>query len=394
MPVIPSSTTVMRHDPCRARLRPTLGRISVLALLFLGACAGSDDPIVLGVAAPLADSYGESTKLGAELAVEEINAAGGVDGRPLALRVLDDKADAQTAIDVAEQLVADDRVVAVVGHVYSGTMRAAGDTYNRDGLAAVATSATATDLSQLGPWTFRVAAADSATAVELAKVAQGLGKRISILYLNDDYGRGLTRNFRDALQTAGASVLDMDPYAESTEDFLPYLTRLQRKNADLVFVAGYDVEAARIIKQAREMGITARFMGGDGLEALPAQGSAYNGTLVGVLYHPDASEAARGFADAYRAAFGKDPDSSAALAYDAVKLIARAADAANLKGILRRDRKAIRDELAMVGRPGGSAAFGGVAGTVRFDENGDPLEKDFSVTVAQDGTLRLFNENR
>lgn len=370
-------------DRGRSGLRACLAAAGLLALSLSGCGRSSEEPVVFGVAGPVETAYGASMRQGAELARQEINAAGGIDGRPLELLVRDDRADPQAAIAIADEFVKDESVIAVVGHVNSSTTNAAGPVY-AVGLPAVATSATSPKISQLGEWVFRVASSDSANAVELARLARRLDLPTAVLYANDDYGRGLAGSFRAALGDENASLLESDPYLESTEDFRPYLERLRKQDVGLIFVAGLEEGASRIIQQAREMGISARFLGGDGLEGLTVMGPIYDGTLVGLLYHPDASPVARAFAERFRDAYGREPDSFAALGYDATQLLARAVAEAGA------DRLAVQRYLAGVGR-NGTPAFAGATGNIRFDEHGDPVEKGFAVGEIQGGQI-LLNE--
>jgi branched-chain amino acid transport system substrate-binding protein len=365
----------------------------VLVLLLLiplatAACeraAGADSAIVFGVAGPMDESYGQSTRMGAELARKQINARGGIRRRPLELRVENDHADPQRAIAVAEALANDPRVLAVAGHVNSGATRAAAQSY--DGrLAAVATSATSPLISQLGPWIFRIASSDSVNAIALARHARSISRRTAVLYANDDYGRGLATSFNAALEAAGDTALEVDPYLESTEDFTPYLRRMRGRGVELIFLAGLESAAARAIRQAQGLGLSARVIGGDGLEGLLGMGDEFEGTLVGLLFHPDASPAAREFSAAFRAEYGRDPDSFAATAYDAVMLLAKAADEGGA------DRTRIRNYLERVGR--GVLAFEGATGSLSFDENGDPSNKQFAIGVIRDGAIRLAGGER
>ncbi|HEX2191261.1 MAG TPA: ABC transporter substrate-binding protein [Longimicrobiaceae bacterium] len=365
-------------------LRP-LRSAALLVCAFLAAACGrgpGGDPLVLGLAAPLGESFGENSRLAAELAVREINDAGGIEGRRLELRPADDRSDPAEGIRVAQAFLEDPEVLAVVGHATSDPM-IAGSTVYAQGLPVVGTSATSTEVARLGPWVFRVASSDSANAVELADAARALGRRVGILYSNDRYGRSLARVFDAALTRSGVPVVGFDPYQEEMEDFRPYLRRLRERGAEVVLVAGLETGASRAIAQAREVGLQARFIGGDGLEPLAGMGPEYEGTLVGTLFHPDAGERSRRFAEAFRRAFGREPDSSAATSYDAVYLIAGALRAGS------RDRAAIRAYLEGVGRPGGAPAFEGVTGRVAFDENGDPVDKDFPVTEVSGGKLVL-----
>jgi branched-chain amino acid transport system substrate-binding protein len=380
---------------------PRRARAAVLALgafaLAAGACAtmgGGGGDLVLGLAVPLtdgaggADVYGVRSRMGAQLAVEELNAANLFGGRKLALRILDDKGDPAAAIAVADSLVRDPAVVAVVGHVYSGTTIAASQQYTGN-LPAVATSATSPEISRLGGWIFRVASSDSANAVALARAANRMGRRIAVLYANDDYGQGLARNFVSALRAAGGGVAAMDPFLDDTENFRPYLQRMKARGVDLVFIAGLQDPAARAIAQAQEVGLAARFLGGDGIEGLAGMGARYDGTAVGVLFHAQMSDSARAFVQRYRARYKEDPDSQSALAYDAVRLLARALQAGH------RDPAAIRRWLEGVGAErGGSPAFEGVAGSVAFDQNGDPVNKRFTLGVIRGGSIVLPEAGR
>lgn len=355
-----------------------------VAAALLGACGsggGGGEEIVFGLAAPLQRSYGETTRLGAELAVRELSAR----GIRIRLELADDEADPEKAPLVAQALVEDPRVVAVVGHVNSSTTLAAGRVYAEGGLPAVATSATSPAVSTLGEWIFRIAPSDSANALELARTAASLGRRVGILYSNEAYGRALMRSFRGSLPSGSVELLSVDPYLDEMADFTPFLERLRRADADLVFVAGIEEGASRIVPQARRLGMTARFMGGDGLEPLVDMGPAYEGIIVGVLFHPEASPAARGFASAFREAYGREADSFAATAYDAVYLLARAVEAVGPR------REPVRRYLAGVGRSGGSEAFAGVTGLIRFDERGDPVDKGFAMGQIRGGTIHLLN---
>jgi branched-chain amino acid transport system substrate-binding protein len=376
------------------RARAAVLALGAFALAACGTMGGGGNDLVLGLAVPLtdgaggADVYGVRSRMGAQLAVEELNAANLFGGRKLALRIVDDKGDPAAAIAVADSLVRDPGVVAVVGHVYSGATIAAAQQYTGN-LPAVATSATSPEISGLGGWIFRVASSDSANAVALARAANGMGRRIAVLYANDDYGQGLARNFVSALRAAGGGVAAMDPFLDDTEDFRPYLRRMKARGVDLVFVAGLQDPAARAIGQAQEVGLAARFLGGDGIEGLAGMGARYDGTAVGVLFHAQMSDSARAFVQRYRARYREDPDSQSALAYDAVRLLARALQAGH------RDPASIRSWLEGVGAErGGSPAFEGVAGRVAFDQNGDPVNKRFTLGVIRGGTIVLPEAGR
>lgn len=353
------------------------------AVLVLAGCSGGGgDTYTLGLAAPLGRSFGENSRFGAELAVREINEAGGIDGHMLKLLPLDDKSEGDTAIVVAERFFNNPDVLAVVGHANSDPLMDAAAIYQR-GLPAVGTSATSTEIAELGEWIFRVASSDSANAAALARSAAGAGRRVAILYANDDYGQSLAQVFEQALTSTGVTMVGRFPYMEEMKDFTPYVRALKARGADVVLVAGLEVGAATLIQQAQQLGWRPRFIGGDGLEPLVEMGELYDGTLVGVLYHPDMSPRARQFAEKFRAAYKREPDSSAATSYDAVHLIANALREG------RTTRAAIREYLAGVGREGGAARYEGVAGPVAFDANGDPVGKPVALVRIENGRFRL-----
>ena len=375
-----------RPGAVRTRVRS----LAAALLLALGSCRNATEPLWLGLQFPLTDGagkpdlYGELSRMGAELALGEVNGRGGVGGRQLKVRLVDDRGDEGAAIGAADSLAQDARVLAVVGPIYSSTTVAAAQVYEQARVPALATSATSPAISALGPYIFRMASSDSANAVALAAAARATGLKTAVLYSDEDYGRGLMRVFSRALADGGAAPLEEDPFLEEMTDFRPYLQRLKGLGAQLVFVAGVDQGARTLIPQAHEVGLAARFMGGDGLEALKEeQGPTFEGTVVGALFHPDASTKAREFAQAFRARFKREPDSSAALAYDAVHLLARAlADGAT-------SREEIRRYLEKVGREGGSPRFEGVAGPVAFDANGDPQGKTCVIGELHGGRIVL-----
>jgi branched-chain amino acid transport system substrate-binding protein len=200
-------------------------RYPLILILVAAACTGGDSsggaPYTIGVAGPWQLSHGHLTKLGVELAVKEINTAGGVNGHKLQLDEEDDNADGATAAKVAQHFVDDKAVSAVVGHVTSGAMVAAARVYDGQ-LAAVATSASSPDLTGISKWVFRVISSDSANGAEMAKYASRTGhKRAAVLYENDNYGRGLADAFR---KNFDGEVVDIDPIRADAANHEVYIS--------------------------------------------------------------------------------------------------------------------------------------------------------------------------
>ncbi len=343
-------------------------------IAFFAACSSEEQEVVrFGLATPLEMYLGRQTLRGAELARDEINASGGLDGKNLELVAVTDSASGQRALQVATDFLEDESVVAVIGHSTSGATVAAASIYDR-GMPVVSPTATSPEVTDAGPWIFRVASSDVANSSRLAMFSlRELGDRAALLYANDSYGRGLREGFVRAYESSGGTLLEQYPYIEGqTTDFEAFLLAIQAARPDLIFIAGLDVTAGVIIQQARDMGIETPVIGGDGLMGLVGQGPLFEGTYVGLLYHPEfPSEAGPQFVEAYRARHGQDPDHFAALAYDAVMLFAEAVRQVGT------DRANIRDYLETVGSD--NNPFQGVSGSIFFDENGDPERKNFAV---------------
>ncbi|HET7038930.1 MAG TPA: ABC transporter substrate-binding protein, partial [Gemmatimonadales bacterium] len=361
--------------------------------IALTAACGGGDPIRIGLAGPFEEPRAQSMRLAAELAVRQINDSGGVRGRPLELVVEDDQGSNERAVEVARRFHDDPSVVAVIGHLASGTSLAAAPVYNdsRNPLAAVSPSATSPALSAAGPYTFRVCPTDLVHGARLAAwVVEQLGAtRASVMYLNDDYGRGVRRVFdQEFVRRKGELVAD-DPYLDDLPSFVPYLERIRRRGGtEALMIAGTRAGAERILAGLDSVGLRPTVLGGDGIAGMEQGGAAVEGVLVSTSYLPDRPGARNAaFVRAYRAAYGdREPDHRGASAYDAVYLLARALREAGV------DRERVRDYLAGVGTE--SPAFEGVTGSIAFDENGDVPNKDVIVGVMRGGRIVTAPERR
>jgi branched-chain amino acid transport system substrate-binding protein len=353
-------------------------RAVLLSLLMLGACAPSRDPYTIGSAGPWKLRHGRNTRLGIQLAVREINAAGGINGHPLVVREVDDEADGRKAAQVAQAFVDNATISAVVGHVTSGAMVSAAKVYDGH-LAAMATSASSPDLTGISPWVFRVISSDSANGVDMARFANRTGhKRVAILYENDNYGRGLADAFR---RSFAGEIVSVDPIPAEARNAEVYISYFKLRQPDLVFVAGFEASGVAILTEARRQGLQADFMGGDGWTTLTAHVDVAEGAYVGAPFTPtDPRPTARRFVAAFKRAYhGTEPDGNAALGYDAVRLLAAALAAVGP------DRTKIRDWLSSP-----ASSLDGATGPIRFQPSGDPLGKSVMMTrIARDGTLAI-----
>lgn len=359
----------------------------LLAAALLVGCRESAQTVKIGLAGPYKENYGLMTKLGAQLALEEINAR--TDQRiKLDTVVRDDEADGVKAAAIAAEFVANREIVGVVGHVTSGAMKAAAKVYDGH-LTALATSASAPELSGISPWAFRLIGSDSANGATLAKYATAAGyKRVAILYENNPYGRGLAEAFRKSY--AGGTVVSIDPIGEGKDqDFEPFAAFFLRQTPDLVFVASTEVPGIPLVRALRQAGVNVQLMGGDGWTGMTlahAVAAGSEGVIVGAPFTAaDQRTAARAFTERFRAKYKRDPDGNAALGYDATHLLAAAVRAVGT------DRTKIRDWIA---KRDASTAHAGASGPVYFNANGDPVATGVVMTRVQNGALAVLEGAR
>lgn len=364
--------------------------LSATALIFLTACgAGVDDgPVYLGLAGPVSLANGRSMRLAAEMAVDEINMAGGISGRPLQLVIRDDEGQRERAIDIAAELRDDPRVVAVIGHINSPATLAAAEIYNdeENGVLQISPASSSPRISEAGAWTFRVCPSDLQHGPALAAWTYerlGLG-RAAVLYANDEYGRGVLDAFATPFQEAGGTIVARDPFLptimESDNALDPYLERAIRAGMDALVVVSQAEPALEILAAARRLGFTGPVLGADGITGLKDAGDIADGVYITSAFLPDrGAPAARKFVSDYIEKFTELPDHRGAMTYDAVYLVARALREVGT------DRRALRDYIAGVGTS--APAYDGVSGAIVFDENGDVSGKEVTVGVVRGGRI-------
>lgn len=368
-------------------LSPAWPAFTLATTLFLTACGG-DETIQIGLVSTFGDPVGKGMRLGAQLAVEEINATGGVEGRMLELVEGDDRNQPDSAVAAANAMVRS-KVVATISGAFSGPTLASAPVYNdeRDPLVQISPAASSPLYSNAGDWSFRVCPSDLAHAAALARfVRQDLRlSRGAVLYLNNNYGRGFRDAFEQEFIRLGGSLVSSDPYLpERPRDVSAYLDRLaQAGDAQFILAASYRTDGLEVLRMARAKGITAAFLGGDGLEGIELDGPVAEGSIQSAAYLWNVeTESNRVFLAKYRARFAGEapPNQTAAGTYDAIHLLAR------LIAEVGTDRRAIRDALAQVGRS--RPAYDGVGGRISFDSLGDVPDKPVVIAQARGGVAR------
>ena len=359
----------------------------LLGLVFLGACGRGSGPVQIGVAANFTDPLSLPIRYGAQLAAEEINATGGINGRPIELVEREDYADADSAVVVATDFY-NSPVVAVIGHGFSGPTLAAAPVYNggSNPLLEIAPAASAPAVTDAGPYTFRLCPSDLAHGSALARWArERLGlTRGAVFYTNSEYGRGIRTAFEAEFASLDGAVVGSYPYLGDTPEVGPYVDLLSRdKRAQFMLIAGYDPDARTILTEARKKNLAIPAMGGDGLEQIALSGPVAEGTYVTSSYFSQTSTPAnQRFVSAYKARFptAGEPNGSGAAAYDAVYMLRETMQRVGT------DRKAVRDAFAGIGTA--TPAFEGAMGTIAFDENGDVPSLKIYVGQVRDGVMR------
>ena len=355
--------------------------ISSLALLALCACGGSKESYVVGAVGPWKQGYGLQNLQGVQLAAEEINKSGGINGHPLKVIERDDAGDGPQAAKIAQEFVRNASISAVIGHVNSSGMLAAAPIYDGQ-LAAVATSATSPDLTGISSWVFRIISSDSLNGIALANFASRFGQRgpatVAVLYENNTYGRGLADSFRRSFH---GDILSLDPINADLPTAEPYISYLKSRKPKIVFVAGRVASGLKILQEARRQGFNPIFVGGDGWQGILADTVISEGAYIGQSFtSEDPTPAARTFVAAFRKKFNTSPDAHAALAYDATRLIAQALKETGP------DRRAVRDYLRTLNR---ETAYAGLTGPAYFDDTGDPVGIRFRVLKAHNGLMTV-----
>jgi branched-chain amino acid transport system substrate-binding protein len=371
-------------------IAPRVGALLIVAALATGCLASGHDTVRIGVAGSFSDPIGLPMKQAAELAAEEINAAGGINGKRLELAIRDDYADPDSAVFVASDLY-DSDVSAVVGHLFSGMTLAAAPVYNggHNPVVAISPSSSSPDVTGAGEYTFRICPSDLAHGTALA---HWIRDRLhlshgAVLYLNDEYGRGIRQTFVGEYERLGGNLQAVDPYLGDRPDVGAYLDRLARgERPEFLVVAGNRSEAEEILRQARKRGLTMPVLGGDGLEGIQEAGDLAEGVYLSSPYFPSIPTAPnRRFVQAFRRKYPDAgmPNQPAAAAYDAVYL---------LRDVIARvgpDRGAVRRALAGVGSA--TPPFEGVTGTVAFDANGDVPNQNVYIGLVRRGAVQVVN---
>lgn len=311
-----------------------LATFAALLTSLSGCKKGDSDAIVIGEFASLTGkeaSFGTSSHEGTLMAIEEINAAGGVLGRKLELKTEDNLSKAGESANIVNKLISKDQVVAILGEVASSRSLEAAPICQQNGIPMISPASTNPKVTATGDFIFRVCFIDPFQGTVMANFAQKTLKANKVAVFTDvksDYSKGLAKFFKETFTKSGQITTELD-YSGGDKDFKAQLTTIKNSNPEAVFVPGYYTDVALIRIQARQLGLNVPFFGGDGWEGadlLKIGKEAVEGDYFSTHYSPDAgSPKGKIFVEAYKKRYdGKVPDAMAALGYDSAMILADA----------------------------------------------------------------------
>ena len=363
---------------------------SIVIASLLSACqnSGGGDKVRIGVfmsTTGTTANFGISSVNGIKLATDEINAAGGINGKQVELLVQDDRSDASEAATIVTKFVTQDQVHAVIGEVASSRSIAAAPIAQNAKIPMLTPSSTNPEVTKKGDFIFRSCFIDPYQGAAIAQfAAKTLGAKNAAIMVDrkNDYSTGLEKVINETFQKFGGKIVATTSYQEGDQDFNAQLTSLKGANPEVIFVPGYYNDVGLIAKQARDKGITVPLIGGDGWDSeqlYKIGGAALNGSYFTNHYSPyDTDQKVVKFVNDYKAKYGSIPDALAATAYDAARIMFDA-----IKRSKSLSGPDIRDALAA------TKDFPGVTGNVTFNQNRDAVKPIVMIEIKDGGTYAV-----
>jgi branched-chain amino acid transport system substrate-binding protein len=367
----------VRRTPCRTLAAVLLAAFAVAAL---GACKRKHEGIVLGLYASMTGAeaeFGFSTRNGVQLAIDEVNARGGIMGQRVHLVVEDTRGDSNEAASAVTRLIDREGSVGVLGEIASSLSLAGGRVAQRRHTPMISPSSTNETVTQVGNYIFRVCFIDPFQGAVMASFARQRGwSRVAIFQdQGSAYSTGLASAFHQTFTRMGGQIVDEQSYRASDTHFSAQLGSILRQNPDAIFVPGYYTNVALIAREARGLGFRGAFMGGDGWDA-PALYQNDDDALVGSFFsesfapdHP-VTPTGQHFVEAYRARYHTDANGLAALGYDAALVMMDAIRRANSLDTAR-----IRDAIAA------TRDFEGATGVTTLDAHRNAVKSAVVLAV-------------
>lgn len=372
--------------------------VSAMALTLvaglLGGCGNKkeDDIIKIGAIGPLtgpAATYGQSVKEGASLVEKEVNDKGGINGKKIKFVFEDDQADQNASLNAFNKLVDDEKVSAIFGPVTSGATLAVAPKATQAGIPLITPTATEPSITKTGgDFVFRGCYVDSYQGVALGQyAAKDLNKKTAAVLYNvgSDYSKGIAEAFKAEYEKNGGTVVEYLTYNKDDKDFNAQLTKIKNSNPEVLLLPDYYNVVGLIAKQARDTGINATLLGGDGWESTELYkigGEAVKGALyINHYFQGDESKVVKDFVESYKKEYNKEPDAFAALAYDSAKILVKAFEDAKST-----DSAKVKEALA-------KTSLESVTGKISFGEDRTAIKGAVIVKVEGDHTSLVTKIN-
>lgn len=368
-------------------------KTAVLALcaVFLVSSAGfAADTVKIGLLVPLtgpAAADGTSALYSVQIALDQVNAAGGVLGKQVELVYYDDRADAKEAVALAHKLIEQDKIAAFVAGSYSLPTRAVAPIFQEEEIPLVAAYAIHPDVTRAGDFCFRNGFLGMVEGKAAGYTAHKLlgGKTVALLTSDNDFGRTLVEGFKEYASkfAPDLKIVSEQAYPFSEKDYKPYLSKIKELNPDVIFASGYYFQTGPLLRQARELGIQSKILGEEGADSpklMEIAGDAAEGFYIVTNFdRDDPRPVVQSFLAEFRNRHKFEPDMVGASAYDAFMIITD-----GMKTAGSTDGKKVRDAIAAV------KDYNGLTGIIGgFDEIGEVV-KPVQVQVVKEGFFRHF----
>ena len=373
------------------RIRTAVVAMVLLAMVALSGCGGAGSKAVkIAILAPLSGdvaTFGQSTRDGAMLAIEEWNAKGGVDGATIEVVVEDSQCNAEAAVSAANKVIDQDGVKFIIGEVCSSASIPVSEIATAKGVLQISPTSTnpTVTVAEDGttkPTIFRACFIDPFQGLVAAKFAiDTLGAQTAAVFLDqgNDYVRGLAEVFIKEFEAAGGQVVVTESYTGDDQDFSAILTKVKDANPDVLYLPDYYNTVNLIAGQAQEKGITAVLLGGDGWDSAQLDVSVVEGGyFTNHFSADDTREIVQDFVSKYEAKYGARPDALAALAYDAAVILLQSMDQANSVDPIK-----VAETMA-------AGTFPVVSGEITYDASHNPVKS--AVILRVSGGQVIFTE--
>ncbi|MGS0765538.1 ABC transporter substrate-binding protein [Syntrophomonas curvata] len=352
---------------------------NVIKLGFLGATTGS------------VANYGIPGQKGMEMAIEELNAGGGVLGKEVKGIYLDNKGDSSEIALIADKYVNRDKVVAMVGDPCTGLTKIAAEIAQKNKTVIFSAGATGTDVVEIGDYVFRNTLLDTLAVplvVDWMMNTKGWKSFAVVTSLNNGYSTALTPVFKGEIEKQGGKIVIEESINDEEMDFTAQITNIKKAKPDVLVFTGYYREAALLMSEAKKQGLDINLVGGDGLygqDLAKLGGKAVEEKVIfycGFSFSGDGSNPkTEKFVETYRAKYKDEPDMFSAQYYDAVMILAKA-----MKDTNSTDPSVFKSELAKL------KDYPGVSGNTTFRSNREPIKSPVCLITVKDGKLTLLDK--